>query len=134
MSDSGPTPPEHPPFAGLKVLVVEDETIVSFLVEDMLEALGCAEVWHAGDVVGALAILRDRRPDIAVLDVNLGHEPAYPIAERLEAERIPFAFATGYGRDGIPDRWAAWPVIQKPFTQEVLAAALGSLLGRQPPS
>jgi CheY-like chemotaxis protein len=134
MSDPGPTPPENPPFAGLKVLVVEDETIVSFLIEDMLEALGCAEVWHAGDVVGALAILRDRRPDIAVLDVNLGHEPAYPIAERLEAERIPFAFATGYGRDGIPDRWARRPVIQKPFTQEMLAAVLGALLGRRPPS
>lgn len=134
MSDSGPTPPEHPPFAGLKVLVVEDETIVSFLVEDMLEALGCAEVWHAGDVVEALAILRDRRPDVAVLDVNLGHEPAYPIAERLEEERIPFAFVTGYGRDGIPDRWAPRPAIQKPFTQEVLAAVLVFLLGPQAPS
>lgn len=134
MSDSGLTPPDNPPFAGLKVLVVEDETIVSFLVEDMLEALGCAEVWHAGDVVGALAILQDRRPDVAVLDVNLGDEPAYPIAEHLEEERIPFAFATGYGRDGIPDRWATRPVIQKPFMQEVLAAVLGSLLGHQAPS
>ncbi|WP_119459198.1 response regulator [Rhodospirillaceae bacterium SYSU D60014] len=113
---------------GLKILVVEDETIISFLIEDMLQELGCAVVWHAGDVREALALLRDRRPDVAVLDVNLGRELAYPIAAQLDAARIPFIFATGYGRDGIPDEWASRPVIQKPFAIETLAAALDSVL------
>lgn len=115
-------------FQGLKVLLVEDETIVSLLIEDMLRTLGCAAVWHATGVGDALAILRDRRPDAAVLDLNLAGISAAPIAERLEAASIPFVFASGYGRGGVPEQWAARPAVQKPFRLGALAAALRSVL------
>lgn len=122
---------EAPPrFAGVQILLVEDETVVSFVIEDMLKELGCSKVWHARGVGEALAILRDRRPDAAVLDVNLAGELGYAVAEHLESAHIPFLFATGYGRHGIPDRWSSRPAIQKPFRYQALAAALGSLLGR----
>jgi CheY-like chemotaxis protein len=116
------------PFVGLKVLVVEDETIVSFLLEDMLIELGCSLVWHVGDVKAAIESLNERLPDTAVLDVNLTGELAFPVAERLEAARVPFIFATGYGRSGMPERWHAVPVIQKPFALASLARALGGAL------
>ena len=73
--------------AGLTVMVVEDETIVSFLVEDMLTELGCAQVLHASGVSEALTLLQQRQPDAAVLDVNLAGEFAYPIAEVPEERR-----------------------------------------------
>lgn len=114
--------------AGLTVMVVEDETIVSFLVEDMLTELGCAQVLHASGVTEALALLQERHPDAAVLDVNLAGEFAYPIAEVLDASGVPFIFATGYGRSGIPAHWAPRPVIQKPFDAATLAAALGQVI------
>ncbi len=117
-------------FAGVRILLVEDETVVSFLIEDMLKELGCANIWHARGVDQAIAILRDRQPDAAVLDVNLAGEPGYPIAEQLESAQIPFLFATGYGRYGIPAQWASKPTIQKPFRYDALAQALASLLGR----
>jgi CheY-like chemotaxis protein len=113
---------------GAKVLVVEDETLISFLIEDMLRELGCSEVWHAAAVKEALAILAQRRPDVAVLDVNLGHELVYPLATWLDTEAIPFVFATGYGRKGIAERWGDCPVVQKPFAREALAAALGAVM------
>jgi CheY-like chemotaxis protein len=113
-----------PAFAGLQILVVEDETLVSFLLEDMLTELGCAAVWHACGVKEALALLSERRPDAAVLDVNVGGEKVYPVAEQMETGKIPFLFATGYGRDGIPAQWRARPVIQKPFRLDGLAQAL----------
>jgi CheY-like chemotaxis protein len=116
----------RPPLGGLKVLVVEDEAIVSFLIEDMLLMLGCDSVWHAGAVMQAMALLNERRPDAAVLDVNLSGESACTIAESLEAQGIPFVFATGYGVAGLPKRWAQKPVVQKPFTLESLEAALRS--------
>ena len=116
---------------GLKVLVVEDETLVSFLIEDMLAELGCADVWHASAVSEALSLLGERRPDAAVLDVNLGGEPVYPVASRLDAARIPFVFATGYGRKGLAEEWDARPVVQKPFAAEALAAALQTVLRPQ---
>ena len=100
--------------AGVTILVVEDEAIVSLLLEDMLFDMGSTEVLLASDVESAFGILAARRPDIAVLDVNLAGVFAYPIAERLAAVSVPFVFATGYGRFGIESPWVARPVIQKP--------------------
>jgi CheY-like chemotaxis protein len=116
-------------FAGLKILVIEDEVILFLLIEDMLNELGVAEAWHAVSIRDALAILDGRRPDAVVLDVNLAGEMAYSIANRLHETSIPFVFVTGYGRGGIPQEWAAHPVIEKPFELQTLAAALGSVLG-----
>jgi CheY-like chemotaxis protein len=118
-----------PQFAGQKVLIVEDEAIVSFLIEDMLRDLGFATVWHAASVKAALAILGDRRPDAAVLDVNLAGEMVFPVATSLAAARIPFIFATGYGRKGIPGAWDETPVIQKPFDIDTLGHALAGVIG-----
>lgn len=129
MSPSQPSPADLL-LEGLNILVVEDETIVSFLLEDMLEQLGCAEVWQAGRIEEALAMLDQRRPDAVVLDVNLGGQRSYPVATRLDVMGVPFVFATGYGRPGIPDQWAGQPVLQKPFRLEGLAAALGAVLGK----
>jgi CheY-like chemotaxis protein len=119
---------------GLSVLVVEDEPIVSLLVEGMLMDLGCDDVWYAGSVDEALGVLVERTPDAAVLDVNLGDEPAYPIARRLADAQVPFVFATGYGASGIHEDWAGRPVLQKPFQTDMLAAALASVLGARRPA
>jgi CheY-like chemotaxis protein len=116
---------------GLNMLIVEDEAAVSFLVEDMLQDLGCTAVWHASSVKEALEILRTRRPDAAVLDVNLRDELAYPVAEKLDAMEIPFIFATGYGRKGMPSDWLVKPVVQKPFDADTLRRALNIVLSRE---
>ncbi|HEX8167550.1 MAG TPA: response regulator [Beijerinckiaceae bacterium] len=118
------------PLEGLSVLVVEDETIVAFMIEDMAAELGAAEVRHAGGVAAALKLIAARRPDAAVLDVNLGGAPIHPVAERLDALAVPFVFATGYGRQGVPPQWAGRPVLQKPFPAEALARVLREALGR----
>lgn len=117
--------------SGYRLLVVEDETILSFMVEEMLGELGCSEVWHAASVRDAFAILDQRKPDAAVLDVNLGGEYAFPVAERLQAASVPFIFATGYGRMADLEKWAV-PVIQKPFALETLAGALAKVIDAQP--
>lgn len=116
--------------AGLTVLVVEDESIISFLVEDMLKDIGCTTVLHASGVAEALALLAAQPPDAAVLDVNLAGEMVFPVAERLQAAGIPFIFTTGYGLKGMPSNWALLPVVQKPFKRETLTAALASAVGR----
>jgi CheY-like chemotaxis protein len=120
----------EPLLKGRSILVVEDETIVSFLVEDMLNELGCETVWCAPGVREAMSLLDAHRPDAAVLDFNLKGETAQAVAERLRDTKIAFAFATGYGRSGIPAEWAETPVLQKPFSLETLAGALGSVLGK----
>lgn len=122
------------PLDGVRILVVEDETMLFFLAEDMLTELGCATVWHASRVKEALAFLEQEKPDVAMLDVNLAGEPVYPVAERLAAANIPFVFATGYGSAGLSHPFTSRPVIQKPFNADMLGEALGKALGTAAPS
>jgi CheY-like chemotaxis protein len=115
-------------FSGKTILIVEDEAIVSFLIEDTLAGLG-AVIWNSANLDDALQLLSERVPDIAVLDVNLAGRLVFPVAERLESAGIPFVFATGYGRMGIPAAWSERAVVQKPFEARVLLHALSAALG-----
>jgi CheY-like chemotaxis protein len=113
--------------AGLKVLVVEDEMMVSMLIEDMLTDLGCTVVGPASRLEEAIQLVRDADLDCAVLDVNLGGQPIFPLADILREKGAPFAFATGYGDAGLRDVDKGSPVLQKPFREGDLARVLGEL-------
>jgi CheY-like chemotaxis protein len=114
---------------GLSILVLEDETLIYILIEGMLEELGCTAVWRAADIEAALTLLDDHRPDLAILDVNIGGESCHPVAARLDALGIPIIFSTGYGRLVMPECWQGRPVLEKPFTPADLAEALDTVLG-----
>jgi hypothetical protein len=77
-------------------------------------------------VARALEMVNDNSTqiDLAVLDVNLGGEDAFPIATVLAGRGIPFAFSTGYGNAGLPDEWRSRPTLQKPFTHDQVEAVL----------
>lgn len=117
---------------GLRVLVVDDESLVAMLVEDMFADLGCTISASAGCVSEALELVRAGGFDFALLDVNLAGEQVFPVAEALAAQRIPFAFASGYGAAGLPERFRATPVIAKPFRIEDLAAVVSAALDAKP--
>ena len=87
----------------------------------------------AASVPDALASIRRERPDVAVLDVNLGTETSIPVAERLAELGVPFMFATGYG-DKVPRpaSVAHAPMLAKPYTADVLRKALGALAAEAP--
>ena len=113
--------------AGLRVLVVEDEMVVSMLIEDMLTDLGCSVVGPASRLDEALELAKMSDLDCAVLDVNLGGQPIFPLADLLRERGKPFAFATGYGDAGVRDVDKGTPVLQKPFREGDLARVLGEL-------
>ena len=116
--------------AGLRVLVVEDEMMVSMLIEDMLEDLGCKVVGPASRLEEAIELANSVELDCAVLDVNLGGQPIFPLADLLREQGAPFAFATGYGDARLRDADKGSPVLQKPFREGDLARILGELLPR----
>ncbi|CAH2601771.1 Response regulator [Rhodovastum atsumiense] len=116
----------------LRVLLLEDETLIAMLAEDILIGLGCDVVGPVATVAAALRLVAAERIDAAVLDVNLGYgERGYPVADALAELGVPFAFVTGYGRDSIEARFHDRPWVQKPFGGEALAALLGTLTGRR---
>ncbi|MBC6716051.1 response regulator [Aurantimonas sp. DM33-3] len=103
--------------AGLKVFVVEDESLVAMQLEDMLFDLGCEVVGLAMRLKRAHDMLDSGMTiDVAILDVNIGGEKIYPVATRLREAGIPIVFATGYGREGLETEWQVCPVLQKPYS------------------
>jgi CheY-like chemotaxis protein len=102
--------------SGCRVLVVEDEMIVTWLLEDMLADLGCAVVGPAASINEALVMIDAESFDVAVLDVNLNGKMSYPIADMLISRGVPFLFSTGYDKDRLSEIYRIFPVLQKPFS------------------
>ena len=118
---------------GFRILVVEDEVLVSMVIEDMLTGFGCRVVGPAGNIGEALALIEADRIDGALLDVNLGGERlGFRVADALALRGIPFLFASGYGKSILTSPHLAVPVLSKPFDETMLREAVQGLVRRRP--
>jgi DNA-binding response OmpR family regulator len=113
-----------------RILVLDDEPLVSMLVEDWLRELGCEVVGPARSVQEGLDFAGKAALDGAILDVNLGGEYSYSVANALEIKGIPFAFATGDGAIDAAAGFANPILLSKPFNFDGVKAVLGKLLER----
>jgi CheY-like chemotaxis protein len=110
-----------------RVLVVEDEMLIGMLLEDMLTDMGHEVAAVVPRLKDALAAVNRESFDLAVLDVHLHGESAFPVADALIAKGVPFIFATGYGERGLPESYRGRPVLQKPFARDDLERLLKTL-------
>ena len=106
--------------------------LVLMSIETILEDLGCTTIGSSATVTGALALLERTSFDAAILDLNLGGESSYRIADALIEAGIPFVFSTGYGDHGERTDLAARPVLRKPYAADQLIAQLSLLLSIEP--
>jgi CheY-like chemotaxis protein len=113
---------------GRRVLVIEDESMVMMLLQDMLEDIGCVVVGSASRIAEATEKARSLAFDAAILDVNLNGVQTFPVAAALAKRGVGFVFATGYGTASLPPEFAGTPVLQKPFEQQELERALRAAL------
>ncbi|HEX6611922.1 MAG TPA: hybrid sensor histidine kinase/response regulator, partial [Hyphomicrobiaceae bacterium] len=121
-SGSAATEGQHVP---QDVLLVEDMMIIALDAEEMLREMGVATVRVASSVAQALKDIADRAPGFALLDVNLGMETSFEIAERLADLNVRFAFATGYGDQlAFPPRFEQVPKLRKPYTAQSMKKIL----------
>ena len=101
---------------GRRVLVVEDEYMLAQDLRQELEGMGAEVLGPVPSVAGALALLAGTAvPDAAILDVNLGGEMVFPVAEALRERGVPFIFTTGYDGWSLPPAYAEVPRCEKPF-------------------
>ena len=115
---------------GRQILVVEDETLIALLIEEMLGDLGCGVVGPAHALPEALALAAGAEViDAALLDVNVGGRPVFEVVDVLRARGVPLVFSTGYGDDGLRDSDRGAPVLQKPFRLAEVETALRTALG-----
>ena len=103
-----------------RVLLVEDEALVAMMMRDLLLELGLSVAGPFCTAAEAIAAAAGDGVDAAILDVNLGGELIYPVADALAARGVPFVFITGYGAESIEGRFAHIPILQKPIEREVL--------------
>lgn len=113
---------------GRRVLVIEDESMVSMLIEDLLSDIGCEVVGTASRFNEALQKVKSVAFDVAILDVNLNGQHTVPIAEEFARCGIRFVFATGDALTALPDALQKVPILKKPFQQGDLARALRTAL------
>ena len=109
---------------GARVLVVEDEAMLSLNLEAMLHDLGCVVAASAGRLDDALQAARTSDFDVALLDVNLGGKRVDPVAEAIRARGVPIVFITGYGKTA-----ASGLVLAKPYDAAALEQMLNEALG-----
>lgn len=115
---------EHTP---KRVLIVEDEVLVAMHLEDLLTALGHEVVCQATRIDMALELARESDIDFAVLDINVAGTKSFPVADILRQRGIPFAFATGYGAEGLMDGYRECPALCKPYAQEDLEQVIAEI-------
>lgn len=106
------------------VLLVEDEPLVSMMLEDMLSELGHAVDGPYSTFNDALLAAKGNDIQAGILDINLAGEKIYAVADMLIDRRIPFVFVTGYGIDSIDSRFTHIPILQKPIEPQKLRALM----------
>jgi CheY-like chemotaxis protein len=113
---------------GKRALVVEDEAMVTMMLGDMLNEMGCTVAGTAAKLEEALAMARSLAMDFAILDLNLDGQLTYPVADALAERGVPVIFSTGYSANALPKRYGAIPSLRKPFqTRELERAVVRAL-------
>lgn len=113
---------------GFKVLVVEDDPIIGLDISEILEADGASVVGPHSKPVTAIAAISEG-PDVALLDVNLGHETSSGVASQLLRERIPFLVLSGQlDRSELEAEFRNAPFVSKPFSDREIVVGLMKLL------
>lgn len=107
------------------VLIVEDEHMLAYVLQDMVESLGVLSVSHAATLADALDLVARNEFDFAFLDINLGKENSIPVARQLGERNVPYVFASGYDSKYDAEGLTA-PLLRKPIGIEEIKAALTS--------
>lgn len=110
--------------AGRRILVVEDEAILAMGIMEEIED-------HGGVVLGPVATLeagklalQQQKPDACIVNINLGPDKVYELADLLIEQDVPFVFASSESRAAIPERFVSVPLHTKPIKMVEAAAAL----------
>jgi DNA-binding NtrC family response regulator len=118
--------PQRPsdPLLGRRVLIVEDDPFITLALEETLTDFGLVVAGSARSVTQALRLAQTASFDLALLDVNIGQDRIDPVADVINARKIPFVFTTGCGRAGLPEAYSQQAIVEKPFYVEEILRTL----------
>ena len=111
-----------------RILIVEDEGLISMMLEDWLVELKHNLVGPAWTLPQALEMARESEFDAAILDLHLRSEPADSVADIFKARGIPFAISSGSSTQEIEQKFAGHPVLSKPFDFSAVQRVVATLV------
>lgn len=112
----------------ITVLLVEDEPIVAMDLQDSLEAVGATVIGPASNLAQAERLSDHPDLAVAILDVRLGQETIFPVAEKLAQREVGLILHTGHESPArLLERWPASKVFIKPARVDDLIAAAAAL-------
>lgn len=109
------------------VLIAEDEMLLAMLLSDLMQNAGY-NVLMTARLAKGLELAASEPIDAAILDINLAGQDSFPLADALSRHGIPFVFASGYGRDDVPEAHRHVAVLQKPYDTAEIQTAIAILL------
>lgn len=113
---------------GRRVLVVEDNPLLALDLDDALRESGVEVVGPALDFDTGMALLREDALDGAVLDIDIGGRPVWPIARGLREEGVPFVFVSADCGKGLPDDLAGSVCLAKPAGTDAILTTVSAVM------
>lgn len=120
--------PDSGVLRGRRILIVEDEAMVSMMLANLVTEAGAVVIGPTGTTTKALALIEQEVIHCAVLDVKLMDGMSVPVAEALAARGIPFVVATGYRPEAIPPGYNGAPVLRKVYLSDEVIEAIADIL------
>jgi len=129
-----PDAQSHVPPHTTRVVIAEDEALIRLDLKEMLEEEGYSVVGEAGDGETAVALAREHRPDLVILDVKMPVLDGISAAERIAADRIaPVLMLTAFSQRELVDRArdaGAMAYLVKPFSKSDVVPAIEMAVSR----
>lgn len=119
--------------AGRKIYIVEDDSIIKMLINELISSMGHLVVGSAASVDAALDGIHASAPDLVILDIGLqGQKDGIDLANSINLNsKVPFVYVTGNSDDATIHRakqTAPLGFIFKPFDEEIFTHQLSKLI------
>jgi two-component system, response regulator PdtaR len=118
----------------MRILVAEDETIIRLDLRDLLERAGHEVAGEARDGEEAVALARELKPDLAIMDVKMPRLDGIEAARRiLDEHPLPIVLLTAYDQQELVSRAVdagVFGYLVKPFREQDLVPAIETARAR----
>ena len=116
------------------MVIADDESIIRLDLKETLQRMGHQVVAEAGDGRTAVELVRQHRPDLAVLDVKMPEMDGVDAAKEISKEKLaPVLLLTAYSQQDLVKRAmeaGVFAYVVKPFTESDLLPAIGVATAR----
>jgi DNA-binding NtrC family response regulator len=111
-----------------RIMILEDDLLNAFLIEDTLKLAGHEIVGPAKTVPEALGLLEMGTTDAAILDLQINDEMSYEVGRKLDRMNIPWAITTAHPPSFVGPQFSHVAFLSKPFGVAALLDLIEKLL------